>query len=913
MQAGSTLGPYEILAPLGTGGMGEVYRARDTRLGREVAIKVLPAGFADDRERLARFEQEARAAAALNHPHIAAVFDVGVASGEDGSIHYIVQELLAGEPLSKTLERGPVPLPRALGLGAQIADALAAAHRAGVVHRDLKPANVVVSPEGDAKVLDFGLAKLVEIPTAAPSGLTQSPTMLGTMAGAIMGTAGYMAPEQVQGEPVDARADVFALGCVLYEMSTGRSPFAGQSIPDTLSRVLHHEPEPVERSLPRTPAELRRILAKCLAKDRQQRYQHADDLAVDLRTLAADLAAGRAVAPAPVSSEPASRRGVPLPVALVLGVGLLAAGAWIGDRVIRGSGEVAAPAVMRFRLPLQAGSMVVPRSSIAIDPSGRHVVLSVMGESGLLRWSLDSEEPVELRGTAGQDNTPIFSPDGRWLAFWDGETSTLRRVSLQGGPSTEIAGFNAGELHGAAWADDDTILVATGEAIHRVDVESGTVEELIAVASHELAGMPRMFPGSDRVFYTLGEDGSWGTRTVVAETPGGERVRVVENAADARYLLSGHLVYEQEGTLWAVGFDPATLRLSGDPAPMIEGVSRVHDYSPNTGIALAHYDVSANGHLIYLDAASDLTRRLFVLAPDGTVTALDSGLQVQDPRMAPNGRYVAVGADDGFQTEIAVLDLDTGGWTMVTPDMAAKNPIWSHDGEWLYAALNATDDAPGGLWRLSPSFLTPPRRVYETPSDHSGLSPGSVTDDGALMSINTYRGWDGDGRLLDFRQDPPAVIDLLVDPDVYESGLVIHPGGRAVAFESRASGRPQVYVQELTPDLRLGRRWSASGSDAAEPMWSPDGDSLWYRSLDRIYQVPVEVTAAAITVGRAEVRHADYRDIWPADHPEYDVLPDGSILGTRWSSRAEVDRAQASLHLVLNWIEEVGARVRSGH
>ena len=292
MDPGTQLGPYEITEQLGAGGMGEVYLAQDTRLGRKVAIKVLPAEFASDPERLARFEQEARAAAALNHPHIAAVFDVGTEAGT----HFMVQEYLEGDTLREPLQKGALPLKKALGLATEIAEALAAAHAAGIIHRDLKPENIFVTKEGHAKVLDFGLAKLTEVSvTGSPGGATQSPTMMGTVAGQVMGTAGYMAPEQVNGEEVDQRTDLFAFGCVLYETITGQQPFAGKSIPDTLSRILHDEPEPLVEVDESLPFELQRIVKKCLAKEPAKRYQTAGDLVVDIQALGTDVESGAAL------------------------------------------------------------------------------------------------------------------------------------------------------------------------------------------------------------------------------------------------------------------------------------------------------------------------------------------------------------------------------------------------------------------------------------------------------------------------------------------------------------------------------------------------------------------------------------------------------------------------------------------
>ena len=423
MESGTRLGPYEILEQLGAGGMGEVHLARDTRLGRQVAIKVLPEEFAGDPERLARFEQEARAAAALNHPHIATVHDIG----HEDETHFIVQEFLEGESLAETVARGALPAKRAMALGEQIARALAVAHAAGIVHRDLKPANVFVLPDGNAKVLDFGLAKLTDPGSAgtAAAAASLSPTVMGTMAGTVMGTAGYMAPEQVNGEEVDRRADLFAFGCVLYEMVTGQRAFAGQSVPDTLAKVLHSDPALIEAPARVAPAELDRILRKCLVKERAARYQHADDLAVDLGSLqtaleagTADVSTGSGDPSSPVGSNSVPRgRAVGMVAGVAIAsIALTAATMWLTRA------DPTPPPLRTFAVPFPdehpaAGICCAP--NLVIPPDESHVLFVAREGNGgtwnFYTYLFATGDTRQLEGIQGYN--PTLSPDGREFAY----------------------------------------------------------------------------------------------------------------------------------------------------------------------------------------------------------------------------------------------------------------------------------------------------------------------------------------------------------------------------------------------------------------------------------------------------------------------------------------------------------------
>ncbi|MFQ5744929.1 MAG: serine/threonine protein kinase, partial [Acidobacteriota bacterium] len=424
---GKSLGPYKILEPLGAGGMGEVYLGEDTRLGRKVAIKVLPAEFASDPERLARFEQEARAGAALNHPHIAVVHDVGSETGEDGSTtHFMVQEYLEGQSLRGRLDKGALPLDKTLDLATEVGEALIAAHKSGIIHRDLKPDNIFVTGDGHAKVLDFGLAKLTEGMALAGTSASMSPTMLGTIAGQVMGTAGYMAPEQIQGDvEVDRRADLFAFGCVLYEMVAGKRAFSGETVLDTLHAIARTEPQPLREIEPDLPAELHRILRKCLAKDTTRRYQVADEIVVDLRQLQDDIAAGVAipvggsevtVASVAVETTRGTLWKMAAPIAVAIALLAVLTG-WFMRSPLSPPPE---SIIRRFRIdyPPETAFLSLSTLGVAISPDGRSVVFNA--DSQLWLRAIDDLVAAPIRGTEGA-RVPFFSPDGQQLGCWGGD------------------------------------------------------------------------------------------------------------------------------------------------------------------------------------------------------------------------------------------------------------------------------------------------------------------------------------------------------------------------------------------------------------------------------------------------------------------------------------------------------------
>ncbi|MGD8329875.1 MAG: protein kinase, partial [Acidobacteriota bacterium] len=609
---GSSLGPYKILEQLGAGGMGEVWLAEDTRLNRKVAVKVLPPEFAVDRERLARFEQEAKAAAALNHPHIAAVFDVGsevIRGPEDGAddgageaaadaapTHFMVQEYLDGSTLRHALNKGALPLAKALLYAREIAEALGAAHGAGIVHRDLKPDNVFITKDGHAKVLDFGLAKLTELHGPEGKELSMSPTVLGTVAGQVMGTAGYMSPEQIESDvEIDGRADLFAFGCLLYEMSGGKRAFGGDSVLDTLHAIARTDPQPVGELNPELPADLERVIKKCLAKDRDKRYQNASDVLVDLKTLASEVEAGtvRTVAErnAGVGQGAAVTAGIPwriaVPAAAVVAL-VAVLGTWM---LAGGSPGPAADRIIRFdiSLPEDVGFTALQLPSVAISPDGERIAVTANDEVWVR--ALDDTEATPVRGTEGQALVPFFSPDGQSIGFWaQGE---LRKVSIGGGAAVKLTDLDNPPF-GATWNDDNTILYAA-DGIWRVSADAGEPEQLIEGEQGYVHGAQLLPDGS--ILYTLSgqADQSWDDGRVVVQRPDeAEPTVLVNGGRDARYLPTGHLVYALEDAVLARTYDPAT-RAVGGAVPLLQGVMGGFEVS-----GASHFATSATGDLVYV-------------------------------------------------------------------------------------------------------------------------------------------------------------------------------------------------------------------------------------------------------------------------------------------------------------------------
>ena len=561
LERGTRLGPYQIESPIGAGGMGEVYKATDTRLERTVAIKVLPAHVASDPERKQRFEREAKVISGLNHPHICTLYEFDNHEGTD----FLVMEYLEGETLADRLRKGALPLDQALKYAIEIADALDKAHRQGVTHRDLKPANIMLTKAG-AKLLDFGLAKLK--PTGPQSDASTKLADALTEQGTILGTFQYMAPEQLEGKEADARSDIWAFGCVVYEMITGRKAFEGKTQASLIGAILHKEPTALSSVEPLSPPGLDYVAQTCLAKDADDRWQSSGDL---LRELKRVQAGGAISISATAIPQPALwQRPIPAVLAALL---LVALGGLAVSSLTRSAPAPSAPITrMLIVLPQAQVQTNAGWRGVAISPRGTHVVY--VANRQLYLRALDDLEAQPLPGTEGSDAaTPFFSPDGQWVGFFSQVDRALKKVALSGGAAVTLTAPVI--PYGASWGADDTIVFGQpGQGILRVAGAGGTPEVLVSVESTRIAHQPQVLPGGEAVLYTLGTPRLWVEAEIVVEQLAtGERTVVIEGGSDARYLPTGHLVYALGETLLAVPFDVERLTVTGSPVPLVEGVS----------------------------------------------------------------------------------------------------------------------------------------------------------------------------------------------------------------------------------------------------------------------------------------------------------------------------------------------------
>ncbi len=874
---GAKLGPYEVLAPLGAGGMGEVWRARDTKLRREVALKIPPELFATDPDRLARFRREAYLLASLNHPHIGAIYGLEESDGFEA----LVLELVEGPTLADRIARGPLPLDEALPIARQIADALEAAHEQGMVHRDLKPSNIKLRPDGTVKVLDFGLAKALEPPGSPVADVTTSPTMTapGTQMGVIVGTAAYMAPEQAKGKLVDKRSDVWAFGIVLYEMLTGCRPFEGETTTEVLAGVLTRSPD--WNALPAaTPPPIRRLLRRCLEKDPRRRVRDIADAAIEIdEALIGPSTDERLRAPA----ESPARRGrwtiVVGALALLL-VGLAGAAMWLLSRT------PPATSIARFSVTLPSGQLLAPLGEpvIAISPDGRRLAYSY-------RWIYvrDMDE-VEFRtlATPTPAAEPFFSPDGQWLGY--SSTGQLLKVPVSGGTPQVVT---SADPTGATWLDDDTIIFAESDkGLFRVAAAGGTPERLFPVEPPVLVAWPQVLPGGRFVLYTEGRIGMWEQAdAVIRALDGRDRQVVLRNAPAARYAETGHLVYGAGGRLLAVPFDLSARRVTGEAVPLPESVNT----SVATGVWQAVW--SQTGTLVHLPPGQAQGQLVWVDRSGNATPALRTPRQYSDPRLSPDGRRVAAHLQDE-ENDVWVGELTRGTLTRLTLDrLEDETPVWSPDGRHVaYAASRA------GLIR----------GVYRRAADGSGLEELVWKSAEHTHVIE----WSPDARALVIHSLHPTtgsnllLLDLasrdarpLMQSRFNERYGPLSPNGKWIAYSSDESGREEIYVQ---PFPALDARMQISTDGGTQPIWSRDGRELFYRSARDVMATMTSKASMAFSSPRPLFTDRFERP-QPDGHITYDVAPDGRFLMIAALERAD-GAGRNELHVVLNWFEELKAR-----
>jgi serine/threonine-protein kinase len=883
LAAGTKLGPYEIVAPIGAGGMGEVYRARDTKLDRDVAIKVLPAAVAHDPERLARFEREAKVLAALNHPNIAQIYGVE----QDA----LVMELVEGETLPC-----PLPIETALPHAKQIAEALEYAHERGVVHRDLKPANIKVTPEGTVKLLDFGLAKAIEDPVRSGDDPSNSPTLtLGaTRMGMILGTAAYMSPEQAGGKTVDRRADIWSFGAVLYEMLTGKKAFPGESVSDTLATVLKVDPD--WKALPAaTPASVRSLVRRCLTKDPKQRLQAVGEARIVLQ------APGGTDGPPQTGVHPSKLSWV---VAACLAV-IAAALAWTTWRTTR---LVERP-LMQFNAEL--GRDIAPigsgwGSQVALSPDGRMLVAPVRDTDGKRRLGirrLDQNQVTTLPGTEDA-YAPFFSPDSRWIAF--DVRGQLKKVSPQGGVAVTICN----PCLGGSWGDDDGVVTmpGVGAGLLRVSANGGTpalITKLDTSKQERAHRWPQVLPGSEVVLFTVYDT----TRDPddseidVVSVKTGMRKTVYRGGTYARYLPSGHLVFVHQNTLFAASFDLKRLELESAPQPILEDIRNGADEGADFGF-------SQTGTLVALSNKGALKRSILWLDGAGRTQPLQMTPALYSiPRFSPDGKHLGFSLDDGQgHTDIWVRDPERDTTRRLT-SMPGRNvgPVWVPDGSIIFASSNPA--APGIYWMHSDGSGEPERLT----DGATVLNPGTVSPDGKwLAALRAAEAPDNGGAIWMVPIEAEAGHPRLGKPELFLSSAifpVFSPDGRWVAYYRQAIGQQGVWVR---PFRGPGGPWLVD-SDGGYPVWPRNGHQLFYVSVSsrRMMAAGYAVNGNTFVPDKPQA-WAD-KPLLPSLVPvtsTYDVTPDGKRFAVvLYEDGTAEEKPILHVTLVLNFFDELRRRV----
>jgi serine/threonine-protein kinase len=869
LAAGARLGPFEVLEPLGAGGMGEVYRARDTRLGRDVALKVLPEGFAREPDRRARFEREAQAVAKLAHPHICVVHDIGTEAGID----YIVMELLDGETLASRLERGRLSIDEALAIAVQIASALDAAHGRGVIHRDLKPANIMLTRSG-VKIVDFGLAKLAEDRGAPALSVAETKGEL-TAEGTIVGTVQYMAPEQLERGVADGRTDIFALGAILHEMLTGEKAFPGSSSLSIISAILKDAPKPLRLLHPAAPPLLEWLIATCLQKNPDERWQTARDLTRELRWIAANPVTQPS---RPDAVSPPSRR-IATATVLVLIAAVAAVLGAVGARFMTDTSDESRQ-VLRAMVPLDRSRLIHELNPLTLSPDGAYLLYAAAEPSAatshLFLYSFKTGATRALPETNGAISG-FFAPDGERIAFFAG--TQLFTMSLSGAPPKPLCEATLGV--GGSWADDDTIYFApsVSSGLWKVSAGGGPCEPVttLASATEQSHRWPQALPGGRAVLYTLRKTGGQDVLKVL-KLPEGSSAEVVPDGTSGRYVPSGHIVYARAGTLLSVPFDLAALKTTGPPV--------AHPEFPLRGFDGAQFDISAHGDLVYLKSDSE-RRRLVWVDRSGRISPAASRWEAyENPRISLDERYVAVYLGDRRQG--ATYDFSSG----VLQELRAQTafPIWTPTGRVAFFDSSAS--------ALSQQRAFQNERPETVVADVQAL-PGSITRDGRWL---VYHGVDPQTRDINIWKvllKPGAKPELLVGTKDRDIGPQLSANGDLLAYVRQAD-RTHVYVTRF-PDGGDGIRVSVDGG--SEPMWSRAGLELFYRWNNRLMSVKVHAAGTLEADPPTELfAFAGVFNEGIAGQTGYDVNREGNFLMVETTGSQEV-------HFARNFVAELKARL----
>ena len=886
---GARIGPFEVISSIGAGGMGEVYRARDAKLGRDVALKILPAAVASDGERLARFEREARTLAVLNHPQIAQIYGFE----QSGGASALVMELVAGEDLSERIRRGPLPMPEALAVARQIAEALEFAHAQGVIHRDLKPANIKIRPDGTVKILDFGLAKALDPSTgAASSGHIDAATMTSpamTMQGVILGTAAYMSPEQARGHAVDQRADIWAFGVVLYEMLTGRLAFAAPTVTDTLARVIEREPD--WNALPAaTPAPVRTLLRRCLEKDPRRRAPH-----IGLARLDVDDALSSGLTTAPIADsvavpERSARSKLMLGAAVVLiALAAAAAGYFFSPR----AADTTAPAYRSLLLFDENMNARPPSNRFAVSPDGRWLAyLGSDDQSRAVRlWlrPLNATTTQALPGTEDA-NSPFWSPDSRSIGFF--ANGQLFKVEVGGGPPTKICDLPGGQQLSPGTWHDDTIVFTGATTLWRVPARGGQPTQVTTLdqpteTSH---GFPWFLPTHDVVFTAY--KGLEPVGVHILDLDSGERVRLLDDAANVQFA-NGHLLFMRGTALVAQRFDPSTRTLAADPVVLVDAVL------PNVIATRAGgFSVSQSGAVVYIPVnRGNEGSRLVWMTRDGALTEAESNTdrsgQVSNNRtlaLSPEGRRAAIiPLSIEGSADVWLIDLDRRIRSRLTHDLRPATAVWSHDGRTLFFSARKGTSALN-IYSRGDFGSGPDQLVFEDDFD-KWLT--SVSADGRTFLMDVQRpgrSWDVFALAL----DPTPRVTPVFETPFSERAAQLSPDGQWVAYSANDTGRgDDVYIARY-PGGAHRRQVSATGGGF--PRWHPSGRELFFHAGGRLFSVAVTLRPDGVDIGAVT-------PLFSVLAPEgfsrsfYDVAADGRFLVSVPTAQSSTTR----LALLTNW------------
>ena len=895
---GTTLSHYKVLEKIGQGGMGEVYRAEDTNLDREVAIKVLPEQFTQDPQRLARFDREAKLLAQLNHPNIAAIYGFEKAEG----VHFLALELVPGETLAERVAKGPLPVEEALEVCRQIAEGVEAAHEKGVIHRDLKPANVKVTPEGKVKILDFGLAKAFE-EEISEGDMSQSPTLTEEMtrAGVILGTAAYMSPEQAKGKPVDKRTDVFAFGAVLYELLTGKRAFGGETITETIAAVLKSEPD--WKALPTSiPAGVQRLLSRCTQKDPKRRLHHMADARLEIEEA---WSIPHSVDPTDTAPLAAWQRLLPWTLATVMGI--TAVGMFVSQS--RGP-EPTSLQPFHLQIVLPEGihlAVDTDHPTIALTPDGRQLVF-VGDENGTRRlYTRDLSDPSArpIAGTEGAASL-FISPDGAWIGFFvDG---TLKKVSSHGGVPVEVYTVTSIDTHrGAAWSGNDTVIYAPSlnSGLYQGSVKGELKRPITewAEITEPTApyAWPDILPSGHHVLFTDNTAGRLDDARVAVLSPSSDEIKnLVNGATYPRYSTTGHILFTRDGSLYAVPFDPQALEVTGREQKLIDGVM-----SADTGAA--QFTISTNDILAYV--AGGLTSRVHELVwvdrEGGTEALVDVGGGFGSVRLSPDGTQLALSIQDGANLDIWLLDLmRLPALTRVTFHPGEDfSPVWDPIGGRLAFASEIGEDTgelgPGLAW--IEGLSEPPEQLLQTPEMGDWDFPSSWSPDGQWLAFDARKGGASVGIYLLPVGGEREPVAFLTTPAREFSGM-FSPNGQWIAYVSDESGRLEVYMR---PFPGPGSQIQISTSGGAEPLWSRDGRELFYWEGNRMMSVSLSVGSVldvsspkTLFEGRFE------RALSGGRTANYDVSLDGSRFVML---RRRNPVTPTVIQVVFNWSEQLNS------